>query len=79
MSDAMNTLVNQGLDLFSPSGTINELELKSYIHALVEDIFDRQLYLDVRQTTPTAIDDSKAYQTKVSPNAKSLTTLPDTK
>lgn len=75
----MNTLVNQDLDLFSPSGSINEPELKTYIHALVEDIFDRQMYLDVRQPTPTAIDDSKAYQTKVNPNANSLTTLSDTK
>lgn len=63
----MNTLLNHDLDLFSPSGSINELELKTYIHDLVDDVFDRQLYLDSRQRMPAAFDHPKGSQ--ANPNA----------
>ncbi len=65
----MNTLLNHDLDLFSPSGSINELELKTYIHDLVDDVFDRQLYLDSQQRMPTAFDNPKDSQAKANPIA----------
>lgn len=65
----MNSLLNHDLDLFSPSGSINEPELKTYIHDLVGDVFDRQLYLDSRQRIPAAFDHPTDGQAKANPNA----------
>ncbi|MBU3602281.1 hypothetical protein [Polynucleobacter sp. AM-25C3] len=65
----MNTQLNHDLDLFSPSGSINEPELKTYIHDLVDDVFDRQLYLDSRVRMPTAFDHPKDGQAKANPIA----------
>ena len=76
----MNTQLNHDLDLFSPSGSINELALKTYIHDLVGDVFDRQLYLDSRVRMPFAFDHPKDGQAKANPDTNVFSpSSPDTK